>query len=242
VFVCSLPFALGWTSKVSKRNNNNETTKLCTSFRLATVMAGTVGAMTLRVQNMQRWLTRNVVVPPFSCCFSPAGGQKDHAHNHRWMTEAVAQAKKRLGAKRVGIYSSRYECTRNITHDSAFAFPACHREVRLGTAWNPDADFVCVLFFRIVSVCRGQHNNCVSMSTRSVSASMRPGADKLFFWLWCVFHPQGLVMGTAKGPTDLPLWYAAYDGHPSFANFGSFGGWSHPSMKQFAGQKHLTHA
>jgi hypothetical protein len=43
-------------------------------------------------------------------------------------------------------------------------------------------------------------------------------------------------MGTAKGPTDLPLWYAAYDGHPSFANFGSFGGWTHPSMKQFAGQ------
>lgn len=31
------------------------------------------------------------------------------------------------------------------------------------------------------------------------------------------------------------LWYAHYDNLPNFSDFSSFGGWSKPAMKQFAG-------
>eukprot|EP01094_Clydonella_sp_ATCC50884_P005210 TRINITY_DN14179_c0_g1_i1.p2 TRINITY_DN14179_c0_g1~~TRINITY_DN14179_c0_g1_i1.p2 ORF type:complete len:233 (-),score=78.97 TRINITY_DN14179_c0_g1_i1:104-775(-) len=31
------------------------------------------------------------------------------------------------------------------------------------------------------------------------------------------------------------LWYAHYDNNPSFSDFTPFGGWSHPSIKQYAG-------
>ena len=34
---------------------------------------------------------------------------------------------------------------------------------------------------------------------------------------------------------DLPLWYADYDGVPSFADFKPFGGWHAPHVKQFKG-------
>eukprot|EP01006_Ploeotia_vitrea_P014550 TRINITY_DN39495_c0_g1_i2.p1 TRINITY_DN39495_c0_g1~~TRINITY_DN39495_c0_g1_i2.p1 ORF type:complete len:205 (-),score=93.70 TRINITY_DN39495_c0_g1_i2:181-795(-) len=37
-----------------------------------------------------------------------------------------------------------------------------------------------------------------------------------------------------KGPTNYSLWYAHYDGEPSFSDFTPFGGWSHPGMKQFS--------
>ena len=33
--------------------------------------------------------------------------------------------------------------------------------------------------------------------------------------------------------SHLPLWYARYDGIPSFSGFESFGGWQAPAMKQF---------
>ena len=33
----------------------------------------------------------------------------------------------------------------------------------------------------------------------------------------------------------LPLWYAHYDSHSSFSDFKPYGGWSHPTIKQFIG-------
>jgi len=83
------------------------------------------------------------------------GGQRSAAENMAWLKEAVAQAKAKLGEKRVGIYSSQYE--------------------------------------------------------------------------W------GLVMGNQRGPTELPVWFADYDGKPTLSNFREFGGWTRASMKQFAG-------
>lgn len=35
--------------------------------------------------------------------------------------------------------------------------------------------------------------------------------------------------------SDLPLWYAHYDGSKSFSDFSSFGGWSSPHAKQYQG-------
>eukprot|EP01084_Bolivina_argentea_P027494 51105_1 len=48
------------------------------------------------------------------------------------------------------------------------------------------------------------------------------------------------VMGSKGGCTavkNYPLWYAHYDGNPSFSDWSSmqFGGWSSPAMKQFQG-------
>jgi len=50
------------------------------------------------------------------------------------------------------------------------------------------------------------------------------------------------VMPGYNGPTQYPLWYANYDGVPSFANFPAFAGWSRPAMKQFAGDASLCGA
>ncbi len=38
------------------------------------------------------------------------------------------------------------------------------------------------------------------------------------------------------------LWYAHYDGSPSFSDFASFGGWSKPNIKQFQGDTTLCGA
>lgn len=35
------------------------------------------------------------------------------------------------------------------------------------------------------------------------------------------------------------LWYPHYDNNPSFSDFVSFGGWTHPSIKQFIGTTSL---
>eukprot|EP00005_Dracoamoeba_jomungandri_P002001 CAMPEP_0174250800 /NCGR_PEP_ID=MMETSP0439-20130205/847_1 /TAXON_ID=0 /ORGANISM="Stereomyxa ramosa, Strain Chinc5" /LENGTH=212 /DNA_ID=CAMNT_0015330963 /DNA_START=76 /DNA_END=714 /DNA_ORIENTATION=+ len=39
------------------------------------------------------------------------------------------------------------------------------------------------------------------------------------------------------GVSRYPLWYAHYDNSPSFGDFKAFGGWSKPSIKQYAGDK-----
>jgi len=35
--------------------------------------------------------------------------------------------------------------------------------------------------------------------------------------------------------SELPLWYADWDGNPSFSGFSSFAGWTSPYMKQYVG-------
>jgi len=43
------------------------------------------------------------------------------------------------------------------------------------------------------------------------------------------------IMGNWDGARFYPLWYPHYDGSPSYSDFVPFGGWTSPSMKQFAG-------
>jgi GH25 family lysozyme M1 (1,4-beta-N-acetylmuramidase) len=47
--------------------------------------------------------------------------------------------------------------------------------------------------------------------------------------------------GACQNHTDLPVWYAHYDGVASFSDWSSvsFGGWSKPSIKQYLGDKVL---
>ena len=56
-------------------------------------------------------------------------------------------------------------------------------------------------------------------------------------------HNWGSIFGsdstTYSYPASkgLPLWYAHYDGKPSFSDFVAFGGWSTPTIKQYLGDK-----
>jgi hypothetical protein len=45
-----------------------------------------------------------------------------------------------------------------------------------------------------------------------------------------IFGSTSFVYGN-----DLPLWYPHYDNNPSFSDFKSFGGWTTPHAKQYAG-------
>ena len=49
------------------------------------------------------------------------------------------------------------------------------------------------------------------------------------------------ITGNSKILSSLPLWYAHYEspGNPSFSDFVPFGGWSKPSVKQYAGTTSL---
>lgn len=53
------------------------------------------------------------------------------------------------------------------------------------------------------------------------------------------------IMGSATacaGVGSEELWYAHYDGSPSFSDFTAFGGWKKPSVKQFQGDVTLCGA
>jgi hypothetical protein len=46
----------------------------------------------------------------------------------------------------------------------------------------------------------------------------------------------GQVAGSGcTSASDTTLWYAHYDGNPSFSDFVPFGGWSKPNVKQYSG-------
>ncbi len=50
------------------------------------------------------------------------------------------------------------------------------------------------------------------------------------------------VMGSYSDLASLPIWYAHYDNNPSFSDFQSFGGWSRPAIKQYAGDVNVCGA
>ncbi len=48
--------------------------------------------------------------------------------------------------------------------------------------------------------------------------------------------------GACPSAASQQLWYAHYDNNPSFSDFSSFGGWSKPAIKQYAGDTTLCGA
>lgn len=50
------------------------------------------------------------------------------------------------------------------------------------------------------------------------------------------------ITGYSTQFKDMPLWYAHYDNDPSFSDFKSFGGWTRPAIKQYAGDVTLCYA
>ncbi len=47
----------------------------------------------------------------------------------------------------------------------------------------------------------------------------------------CNYYTREPIMGKYTGGSEFPLWYAHYDGNPSFSDFSPFNGWSKPSIK-----------
>jgi GH25 family lysozyme M1 (1,4-beta-N-acetylmuramidase) len=47
------------------------------------------------------------------------------------------------------------------------------------------------------------------------------------------------IMGNWNGGSAFPLWYAHYDNKHTFSDFVAFGGWTQPSLKQYAGDAPL---
>jgi len=47
------------------------------------------------------------------------------------------------------------------------------------------------------------------------------------------------IMGGYTGGSAYPLWYAHYDGDPSFDDFSAFGGWNSPAIKQYQGSTNI---
>jgi hypothetical protein len=56
------------------------------------------------------------------------------------------------------------------------------------------------------------------------------------------YYQWSPITGNTAQFSYLPLWYAHYDGNPSFSDFFSFGGWSYPNIKQYAGDVNLCGA
>ncbi|TNV75753.1 hypothetical protein FGO68_gene6955 [Halteria grandinella] len=58
-----------------------------------------------------------------------------------------------------------------------------------------------------------------------------PGVySSYYMWESIMGHPLN-----CGGHNGIPLWYAHYDNSQSFSDFHSFGGWSKPNIKQYAG-------
>ena len=56
--------------------------------------------------------------------------------------------------------------------------------------------------------------------------------------IYTSYYNWQTIVGTSwDGVKDVPLWYAHYDNDPSFRDYKAFGGWSKPSIKQYAGDK-----
>jgi GH25 family lysozyme M1 (1,4-beta-N-acetylmuramidase) len=45
----------------------------------------------------------------------------------------------------------------------------------------------------------------------------------------------GPITGNDESFSNYPLWWAYYDGNPSWAGWSPFAGWSQPAIKQFQG-------
>jgi GH25 family lysozyme M1 (1,4-beta-N-acetylmuramidase) len=55
---------------------------------------------------------------------------------------------------------------------------------------------------------------------------------------WGIYTSEsqwGPITGNTAQFGAPPLWYAHYDNNPSFSDFRPFGGWQHPSIKQYEG-------
>ncbi len=63
--------------------------------------------------------------------------------------------------------------------------------------------------------------------------------------IYSSYYMWETIMGSANscsGLGDVSLWYAHYDGNPSFSDFKQFGGWTKPTIKQYIGDSNVCGA
>lgn len=84
-------------------------------------------------------------------------------------------------------------------------------------------------------------SNCqfvTDIVNRIKSKGKTPGIYATAYMWQTIFGGRNACPGVASQQ----LWYAHYDGSPSFSDFGSFGGWSKPAIKQYQGDTTLCGA
>jgi len=98
------------------------------------------------------------------------------------------------------------------------------QNVRFGTLWFD------------VEQCQGCWNDVSSNAGFLYSAVQKATSMGITVGIYSSSYEWGQTVGSYSGLNKFPLWYAHYDGEPNFSDSSaySFGGWSHPSMKQFA--------
>lgn len=75
-------------------------------------------------------------------------------------------------------------------------------------------------------------SNNINFLQRMVDEGKRQGVNLGIYSSKYQWDP---IMGGSSKFNYLPLWYAHYDNWASFGDFVSFGGWSKPAIKQYAG-------
>lgn len=78
----------------------------------------------------------------------------------------------------------------------------------------------------------GSTTNNVNFLSSMVSEGKARGVSLGIYSSASQWNP---IMGGSTKFSSLPLWYAHYDGNPSFSDFSAFGGWSKPAIKQYKG-------
>ena len=84
-------------------------------------------------------------------------------------------------------------------------------------------------------------SNCAF--TQALVAAAQKSGKKV--GIYASIHMWNVIMGGTDRClhfSNLPLWYAHYDGVASFSDFQSFGGWKEPSIKQYKGTTSLCSA
>ena len=66
----------------------------------------------------------------------------------------------------------------------------------------------------------------------------------IVYGIYCSEYYWGYFFGdyTFAYADSIPMWYAHYDYDPSFSDWTSFGGWSWPKIKQYAGNEEFCSA
>ena len=86
-----------------------------------------------------------------------------------------------------------------------------------GCGWTNDYDANCKFTQQLVNEVKKSGKSIGLYASRYMWTTIMGGTDK------CTFFG------------NLPLWYAHYDKNPSFDDWTAFGGWSHPTIKQYQG-------
>lgn len=101
-----------------------------------------------------------------------------------------------------------------------------------GCGWSSDLSSNCAYMQQLVGAA---HSSGAAFGV--YTSPVRKGGG----WRWASDprarqYEWSSVMGAScTAGSDLPLWYAHYDGEASFSDYSRIGGWTSPAIKQYSG-------